>query len=81
LAAQRRDHRAAHAHRGAPGQIRDHESTWTQQAIQRITTENITLKQRGRQRATDKRTLDERVKAARSNVRFQDRALLISKPS
>ncbi|MEV6675109.1 DUF6262 family protein [Streptomyces sp. NPDC051162] len=55
------------------GQIRDWEAEWTQEAVQRITTENTTLKQRVRQLTTDNRTLDERLKAARSNLRFQDR--------
>ncbi|WP_206062427.1 hypothetical protein [Nonomuraea basaltis] len=55
------------------GQIRDLEAEWTQDAIQRITTENTTLKQRVRQLTTDNRTLEERLKAARSNMRFQDR--------
>ena len=55
------------------GQVRDLEAEWTQEAIQRITTENTTLKQRVRQLTTDNRTLDERLKAARSNLRFQDR--------
>jgi chromosome segregation ATPase len=55
------------------GQIRDLEAEWTEAAIQRITTENTTLKQRVRQLTTDNRTLDERLKAARSNLRFQDR--------
>ncbi|MDH6130199.1 hypothetical protein [Kitasatospora sp. GP82] len=55
------------------GQVRDLEAEWTQEAIQRITTENTTLKQRVRQLATDNRTLDERLKAARPNLRFQDR--------
>ncbi|MFF4763291.1 hypothetical protein [Streptomyces sp. NPDC001292] len=45
----------------------------TEGAIQRITTENTTLKQRVRQLTADNRTLDERLKAARSNLRFQDR--------
>lgn len=57
------------------GQIRDLEAEWTQEAIQRITTENTTLKQRVRQLTTDNRTLDERLKAARSNLRFQDRRM------
>ena len=35
--------------------------------------ENTTLKQRVRQLTADNRTLDERLKAARSNLRFQDR--------
>ena len=55
------------------GQIRDLEAEWTEEAIQRITTENTTLKQRVRQLPADNRTLDERLKAARSNLRFQDR--------
>lgn len=55
------------------GQIRDLQAEWTQEAVQRITTENSTLKQRVRQLTTDNRTLDERLKAARSNLRFQDR--------
>ncbi len=55
------------------GQIRDLEAEWTEAAIQRITTENTTLKHRVRQLAADNRTLDERLKAARSNLRFQDR--------
>ena len=55
------------------GQVRDLEADWTQDAIQRVTTENTTLKQRVRQLTADNRTLDERLKAARSNLRFQDR--------
>ncbi|MEU1629212.1 hypothetical protein ABZ746_28635 [Streptomyces sp. NPDC020096] len=57
------------------GQIRDLQAEWTEGTIQRITTENTTLKQRVRQLTTDNRTLDERLKAARSNLRFQDRRL------
>ena len=57
------------------GQVRDLQAEWTEEAIQRITTENTTLKQRVRQLTTDNRTLDERLKAARSNLRFQDRRL------
>lgn len=49
------------------------QAEWTEEAIQRITTENTTLKQRVRQLTADNRTLDERLKAARSNLRFQDR--------
>ncbi|GHJ29572.1 hypothetical protein TPA0910_40050 [Streptomyces hygroscopicus subsp. sporocinereus] len=58
---------------GLLGQIRDLQAEWTEGAIQRITTENTTLKQRVRQLTTDNRTLHERLKAARSNLRFQDR--------
>ena len=57
------------------GQVRDLEAEWTKETIQRITTENTTLKHRVRQLTTDNRTLDERLKAARSNMRFQDRRL------
>jgi hypothetical protein len=51
------------------------EIEWTEEAILRITTENTTLKQRVRQLTADDRTLDERLKAARSNLRFQDRGV------
>ncbi|MFG2631721.1 DUF6262 family protein [Streptomyces sp. NPDC048473] len=65
---------AQRAHAGELlGQIRDLQAEWTEEAIQRITTANTTLKQRVRQLTTDNRTLDERLKAARSNLRFQDR--------
>jgi Family of unknown function (DUF6262) len=57
------------------GQVRDLQAEWTEGSIQRITTENTSLKQRVRQLTTDNRTLDERLKAARSNMRFQDRRL------
>lgn len=57
------------------GQIRDLEAEWTQEAIQRVTTENTTLKQRVRQLTQDNRTLEERLSAARSTMRFQDRRL------
>ncbi|WP_434598932.1 DUF6262 family protein [Streptomyces sp. A5-4] len=55
------------------GQVRDLEAEWTQEAIQRITTENTALKQRVRQLTADNRSFDERLQAARSNLRFQDR--------
>jgi len=55
------------------GQIRDLQAERSEDTVQRITTENTTLKQRNRQLTTDNRTLDERLKAARSNLRFQDR--------
>lgn len=57
------------------GQIRDLEAEWTEETIQRITTENTTLKQRIRQLTAGNRILDERLKAARSNLRFQDRRI------
>jgi chromosome segregation ATPase len=57
------------------GQIRDLQAEWTEEAIERITTENTTLKQRVRQLTTDNRTLNERLKAARSNLRFHDKRI------
>ncbi|MDO0910553.1 hypothetical protein QQM39_06680 [Streptomyces sp. DT2A-34] len=48
------------------GEIRDLQTEWTEEAIQRITTENTTLKQRVRQLTADNRTLDERLKERRS---------------
>ena len=57
------------------GRIRDLESEWTQEGVERITTENTALKERVRQFSADNRTLYERLKAARSNLRFQDRRI------
>jgi chromosome segregation ATPase len=57
------------------GQIRDLQAEWTDEAIERITTENTNLKQRVRQLTQDNRTLEERLAAARSTLRFQDRRL------
>ncbi|MEV6123614.1 hypothetical protein AB0M23_24390 [Streptomyces sp. NPDC052077] len=49
------------------------QAEWTEEAVQRITTENTPLKPRVHRLAAFNRTLDERLKAARSNLRFQDR--------
>lgn len=57
------------------GHIRDLETEWTDDAIQRITTENISLKQKVHELSQDSQALNERLKAARSNVRFQDRRI------
>jgi chromosome segregation ATPase len=57
------------------GQVRDLQSEWTQEAIQRITTENTTLKQRVRTLTTGNRTLEEKLKAARENLRFHDKRI------
>jgi len=57
------------------GQIRDLETQWTDESIERITTESADLKQRVRQLTQEKRTLEERLQAARSNSRFQDRRI------
>jgi len=57
------------------GQIRDLQAEWTQDDLQRITAENTTLKRQISQLTADNRTLNERLKAARSNLRFQDRRI------
>ena len=57
------------------GQLRDTERDLTHEAVQRITTENTTLKQRIRQLSQETRTLEERLRAARSNNRFADRRI------
>ncbi|MET7900710.1 DUF6262 family protein [Streptomyces sp. NPDC005355] len=57
------------------GRIRDLQTNWSEESIERITTENTSLKQRVRQLTAGNRTLDERLTAARSNLRFQDRRI------
>jgi chaperonin cofactor prefoldin len=57
------------------GQVRDLQAEWTQEAVQRITTENATIKQRVRTLTADNRTLDEKLKAAQSNLRFHDKRI------
>ena len=57
------------------GQARDAEAGGTADTVQRLTSENTTLKQRLRQLAGENRTLQERLEAARSNVRFADRRI------
>lgn len=57
------------------GTIRDLEQQSSAEDVQRIATENTTLKQRLRQLSQDNRTLEERLQAARSNGRFQDRKI------
>ena len=57
------------------GQVRDLQSEWTQEAIQRITTENTTLKQRVRTLTADNRVLEEKLKAARESLRFHDKRI------
>ncbi len=57
------------------GQIRDLEQTWSQDGLQRLTTENTTLRQRIRQLTDASATLEERLRAARSNNRFLDRRI------
>lgn len=57
------------------GQARDQEQQWSPESIAQVTNENTTLKQRVRQLAQDNRELEERLQAARSNTRFQDRRI------
>jgi hypothetical protein len=57
------------------GQVRDLQSEWTEEAIQRITTENTTLRQRVRTLTSGNRTLEEKLKAARENLRFHDKRI------
>lgn len=57
------------------GQLRDLEQTWSHDGVQRLTSENTSLKQRVRQLDEANQTLDERLKAARSNTRFLDRRI------
>lgn len=57
------------------GRIRDLEQEWSPETIGHITAENTTLKQRVRQLSDENRTLSERLQAARSNTRFQDRKI------
>jgi hypothetical protein len=57
------------------GQVRDLQAEWTQEAVQRITTENTTLKQRVRTLTAGNRALDEKLKAARENLRFHDKRI------
>ena len=57
------------------GQLRDAERELTDDTIQRINSETTTLKQSVRQLTVGNRTLEERLEAARSNVRFADRRI------
>jgi chromosome segregation ATPase len=57
------------------GQVRDLEAEWTRDNVQRITTENTSLKQRVRTLTADNRTLEEKLKAARENLRFHDKRI------
>jgi chromosome segregation ATPase len=57
------------------GQVRDLQSEYTADTAQRVATENSTLRQRARQLADEKRALEEKLQAARSNNRFLDRRI------
>lgn len=68
-------HAEIRAQRTHIGQLLGAERELTDDAIQRINSENTTLKQRVRQLTVGNRTLEERLQAARSNVRFADRRI------
>jgi hypothetical protein len=57
------------------GQLRDQQSEWTEEAVQRVTTGNTTLRQRVRTLTAGNRTLGEKLKAARENLRFHDKRI------
>ena len=57
------------------GQIRELQAEWDDETLARITTENSQLKQLVQQLTSDNRTLEERLTAARSTLRFQDRRI------
>jgi hypothetical protein len=57
------------------GQIRELQAEWDDETLARITTENSRLKQLVQQLTSDNRTLEERLTAARSTLRFQDRRI------
>jgi chromosome segregation ATPase len=57
------------------GQVRDLEQTWSHDGLQRLITENTTLKHRTRQLTDDNQTLTDKLAAARSNARFLDRRI------
>jgi hypothetical protein len=61
------------------GQIRDLEQTWSQDSLQRLTTENTSLKQRIRQLTDDNHTLDERLRQRDPTRASSTNALLTSK--
>jgi outer membrane murein-binding lipoprotein Lpp len=55
------------------GRIRDLEQDLSEDGIQRLLTENTTLKQKTRQLSQDNQRLQERLQAARDNARFLDK--------
>jgi hypothetical protein len=68
--------RAQRAHIGELlGRIRDLELDLPEDAVQRLVTENTTLKQRIRTLTADTKTLNERLAAARENNRSQDKKI------
>jgi chromosome segregation ATPase len=57
------------------GQLRDFEQMVPGESVQRLTTENTTLKRRVQQLSQEHRALQERLDGARSNLRFADKRI------
>jgi len=57
------------------GELRDTQREQDHDALQRLTAENTTLKQRLRQLTSDQRAMEEKLQAARSNNRFLDKRI------
>jgi chromosome segregation ATPase len=57
------------------GELRDTQREYDHDALQRLTAENTTLKQRLRQLTSDQRAMEEKLQAARSNNRFLDKRI------
>ncbi|MEU6602392.1 hypothetical protein [Streptomyces flaveolus] len=56
-------------------QLRDFEQMVPGESVQRLTTENTTLKRRVQQLPQEHRALQERLEGARSNLRFADKRI------
>jgi predicted RNase H-like nuclease (RuvC/YqgF family) len=57
------------------GQIRDFDQMVLGESVQKLVTENTTLKHRVHQLTQEHRTLQERLEGARSNLRFADKRI------
>ncbi|MET7465689.1 hypothetical protein [Nonomuraea sp. NPDC005501] len=57
------------------GQIRDLQAEYTEDTVQRVATENSTLKRRIRDLTSENRSLAEKLQTARSNNRFLDKRI------
>lgn len=68
-------HAEIRAQRDRIGELRDTQREQDHDALQRLTAENTTLKQRLRQLTSDQRAMEEKLQAARSNNRFLDKRI------
>jgi DNA repair exonuclease SbcCD ATPase subunit len=68
-------HAEIRAQRDRIGELRDTQREHDHDALQRLTAENTTLKQRLRQLTSDQRAMEEKLQAARSNNRFLDKRI------